>query len=67
MVNDTHTRRRRLELYVNRNCQIGVHVQEPQGHVPQCPRAGNANEDADSTVVEMSAVMDELCFVHRPQ
>ena len=33
-----------LELYVNRNCQIGVHVQAPGGgHVPQCLIAGDAN------------------------
>ena len=32
-----------LELYVNRNWQIGVHAQARGGHMPQCPIAGNAS------------------------
>jgi len=39
-----------LEIWVNRNCQIGVHTQalvRGGGHVAQCAVAGDANENCD--------------------
>ena len=41
-----------LEMYVNRNCQIGLHAQAPGGHVPQWRIAG---DNSDSGVTRAGA------------
>ena len=42
-ITDVRTPMQLSKLYVNSNCQIGVHAQAPGWHVPLCFTAGDAN------------------------